>query len=187
MPETSTAVYGIFKNEAQSELAVDHLKKAGFRNSDISALFPSSGATRDLAHERHTKAPEGAAAGCGTGAFLGGTLGWLAGIGAITIPAVGPFIAAGPLMALLAGMGAGGMVGSLAGTLIGLGIPEYEAKLFEGRIRNGGLLLSVHCEAAPWAKRAEEILKQAGAEDVSSKAEAPADEVATGLPKVVAA
>ena len=124
---------------------------------------------------RNTKAPEGTAAGAGTGAVVGGTLGWLAGIGALAIPGLGPFIAAGPIMAALAGVGVGGAVGGLTGALIGMGIPEFEAKRYEGRIKEGGILLSVHCDDSDWTKKAKEILEQSGGQDVTSTGEAKAD------------
>src|SRR5205807_6772261 len=133
---------------------VSQLKSAGFTESDISVLFPDKTGTRDFAHEQHTKAPEGAATGGVAGGVIGGALGALAGIGALAIPGVGPFIAAGPIMGLLSGMGVGGAIGGLAGALIGMGIPEYEAKRYEGRIRKGGILLSVHCDNSDWVKRA---------------------------------
>src|SRR5205823_2093689 len=131
--------------------------------------------TKDLAHERNTKAPEGVATGATSGAVIGGTLGWLVGIGALAIPGLGPFIAAGPVVAALAGVGAGGAVGGIAGALIGLGIPEYEAKRYEGRIKGGGILLSVHSDNSEWTKRAKDILEQTGAENISSTSEARAD------------
>ena len=164
------------------ETAVDALKMAGFRNTDISVLFPENVGTKDFAHEKGTKAPEGATAGGGTGAVVGGTLGWLAGIGAIAIPGVGPFIAAGPIVAALAGAGAGGALGALTGGLIGMGIPEYEAKRYEGRIKKGGILLSVHCDESDWVKRAKDVLERTGAEDVSSAGEASADYAKTDRP-----
>ena len=134
-----------------------------FRNTDISVLLPENEGTKDFAHEKQTKAPEGAAAGAGTGAVLGGTLGWLTGIGALAIPGLGPFVAAGPIMAALAGVGVGGALGGLTGALVGLGIPEYEAKRYEGRIKSGGILLSVHCDDSEWVKRAKKILERTGA------------------------
>src|SRR5205814_5531470 len=138
-------------------------------------LFPENVSTKDFAHEKGTKAPEGAATGAGTGAVVGGTLGWLMGIGALTIPGLGPFIAAGPIMAALAGAGVGGAVGGVTGALIGMGIPEYEAKRYEGRIKSGGILLSVHCDNSEWTKKAKEILEKTGSEDVASTGEAAAD------------
>jgi hypothetical protein len=157
------------------ENGVDALRQAGFRSTDISVLFPDNRGTKDFAHEKNTKAPEGAATGAGSGMVIGGALGWLAGIGALAIPGLGPFIAAGPIMGLLGGMGAGGAIGGIAGALIGMGIPEYEAKRYEGRIREGGVLLSVHCDESDWIKRAKEILEATGAKDISSSGEASAD------------
>lgn len=171
----NTAVFGLYPDFRGLERALDTLRAAGFRQSDISVLKPESEGTRDLAHEAATKAPEGAAAGAATGAAVGGVLGWLAGIGALTIPGIGPFLAAGPIVAALAGMGAVGATGGLLGALAGMGMPEYEAKRYEGRIRSGGILLSVHCDDRDWARRAKELLKQTGAEDVSATSEATAD------------
>ena len=175
MAGKNTAVFGIYPTYASLEAGVDALKAAGFRNTDISVLFPENEGTKDFAHEKGTKAPEGATAGAGTGAAIGGTLGWLAGIGALAIPGLGPFIAAGPIMAALAGAGVGGAVGGFTGALIGMGIPEYEAKRYEGRIKNGGTLLSVHSDNSEWTKRAKEILERTGAQDISSTGEASAD------------
>src|SRR5438093_783299 len=135
MAGKNTAVFGIYPTYTSVEGGVEALRSAGFRSTDISVLFPENVGTKDFAHRKGTKAPEGAAAGAGTGAVIGGTLGWLAGIGAIAIPGVGPFIAAGPIVAALAGVGVGGAIGGIAGALIGLGIPEYEAKRYEGRIK----------------------------------------------------
>src|SRR5206468_11149681 len=131
--------------------------------------------TKDFAHEKHTKAPEGATTGAGTGVVVGGALGWLAGIGALAIPGIGPFIAAGPIMAALAGAGVGGTVGGVVGALVGMGSPEYEAKRYEGRVKKGGILLSVHCDSSDWTKKAKKILERTGAEDVSSTGESGAD------------
>lgn len=175
MAGKNTAVFGIYANRTMVEIAVDALKAAEFRNSDISVLFPENTGTKDFAHEKNTKAPEGATAGAGTGALLGGGLGWLVGIGALAIPGLGPFIAAGPIVAALAGAGAGGAIGGLTGALIGMGIPEYEAKRYEGRVKDGGILLSVHSDDSTWTKRAKEILERTGAQDVSSTGEATAD------------
>ena len=175
MAGKNTAVFGIYPMYAAVEGAVDALRGAGFRNTDISVLFPENAGTKDFAHEKGTKAPEGATAGAGTGAVVGGALGWLAGIGALAIPGVGPFIAAGPVMAALAGAGVGGAVGGIAGTLIGMGIPEYEAKRYEGRVKSGGILLSVHSDSSDWTKKAKNILESTGAQDVASTGEASAD------------
>jgi hypothetical protein len=169
------AVFGIFRDRGQLERSVDELRASGFRMSDISALFPDNTGTKEFAHEKHTKAPEGAAVGAGAGAVLGGTLGLLVGLGAIAIPGLGPVIAAGPIMAALAGMGAGGAVGGLTGALIGLGMPEYEAKRYAGLVKQGGILLSVHCDDRQWAAHAKEILQKSGATDVSSTGESSAD------------
>jgi hypothetical protein len=165
------AVFGLVDTETQAERIVDGLKAAGFPNNDISVLFPDKSGTRDFAHEKNTKAPEGAAAGAGTGGVLGGVFGWLVGIGSLAIPGVGPFIAAGPIMAALAGAGVGAAVGGLSGALIGLGIPEYEAKQYEGKIKDGNILISVHSENSDEIKRVKDIFDHAGAHDVSSTGE----------------
>jgi hypothetical protein len=175
MAVKNIAVFGIYPDQLTAEDAVDNLKDTGFRSTDISVLFPDNQGTKDFAHEKHTKAPEVAVAAGSSGAVIGGALGWLAGIGALAIPGAGPFIAAGPIMGMLGGIGVGGTIGGVAGALIGLGIPEYEAKRYEGRIRRGSILLSVHCDDPDWAKRARNILHQTGAEDVSSTGEARAD------------
>ena len=166
------AVFGLANNEAHAVTIVDQLKAAGFSSNDISVLFPDKTGTKDFAHEHHTKAPEGAAAGAGTGGVLGGALGWLTGIGALAIPGLGPFIAAGPIMAALSGAAAGAALGGIAGALIGLGIPEYEAKRYEGKIQEGNVLISVHTDDRAERSRAKQILEQAGAEDVADTAEA---------------
>src|ERR1700678_2948128 len=175
-----TAVFGIFTTVASADNATDSLVKSGFSASDISALLPENLGTKPMGTEKATKAPEGATAGAGAGAVLGGTLGLLAGIGALAIPGVGPFIAAGPIMAALAGLGVGGAVGGFTGALIGMGIPEYEAKRYEGRIKNGGILLSAHCDTSEEIKRAKEVMKETGAEDISSTGEASSDSSGTG-------
>jgi hypothetical protein len=175
MAGKNTSVFGIYPTYASVEHAVDSLKAAGFRNTDISVLFSENVGTKDFAHQKNTKAPEGATAGAGTGVVVGGTLGWLAGIGALAIPGVGPFIAAGPIVAALAGAGVGGSLGGIIGSLIGMGIPEYEAKRYEGRIKEGGILLSVHSDSSEWTKKAKQILEDTGAEDISSAGEAKAD------------
>jgi hypothetical protein len=171
----NTAVFGIYGSRDQVEMGVDRLRSAGFRPTDISVLLPENLGTKELAHEKHTKAPEGVAAGATSGAVLGGTLGWLVGIGALAIPGLGPFIAAGPIVALLAGVGAGAAVGGMTGALIGLGIPEYEAKRYEGLIKSGGILLSVHSDNHEWTKRAKEILEDTGAEHIAATGEAKGD------------
>src|SRR4030088_2429235 len=179
MAGKTTAVFGIYPTYASAERAVDALRVAGFRRTDISVLFPENVGTKDFAVTKHTKAPEGATTGAGTGVVVGGTLGWLAGIGALAIPGLGPFIAAGPIMAALAGAGVGGTVGGVVGALVGMGIPEYEAKRYEGRVKDGGILISVHCEDSEWKKRAKQILEATGAQDISATSEASSDD-ATG-------
>src|SRR3954462_14264374 len=171
----SKAIFCTVRSYAQAAQVVDQLKDAGFSNQHISVLMSNSTGTREFAIENETKAPEGAATGAGTGAVLGGGLGWLAGIGALAIPGLGPLIAAGPIMAALAGAGAVGAVGGIIGALAGMGIPEYEAKRYEGRIREGGILLSGHCDSADWVKRAKAILALTGAQDVASAGEERGD------------
>jgi hypothetical protein len=171
-----TAVFGTYPNYASVENGVDGLKAAGFSNRDISVLFPQSAGSKDFAHEKGTKAPEGATAGAGTGVVLGGAMGWLMGVGALAIPGLGPFIAAGPIMAMLAGAGVGGAVGGVAGALVGMGIPEYEAKRYEGRVKDGGILISIHCEDSDWKKRAKQTLEATGAQDISATSEASSDD-----------
>ncbi|MDQ6707468.1 MAG: general stress protein [Acidobacteriota bacterium] len=171
MAGANTAVFGIYSTRAQAEEAVDALRQAGFRNTDISALFPDNQGSKDFAVEKNTKVPEGATTGATTGAVAGGILGWLAGIGALAIPGVGPFIAAGPIMGALAGAGTLGVAGGIVGALCGMGIPEYEAKRYEGRVKNGGILLSVHSDSSEWTSKAKDILERTGAEDVSSAGE----------------
>jgi hypothetical protein len=166
------SVLCIASSENQASMIVDRLNNDGFSNNDISVLFPDKAGTRDFAVEKGTKAPEGAAAGAGTGAALGGALGWLAGIGALAIPGVGPFVAAGPIAAALSGAAVGGAVGGIAGALIGMGIPEYEAKRYEGKIREGNILISVHTDDHEETKLAKHIFKDAGASDISTTGEA---------------
>lgn len=183
MAEKNKAVFGIYTNQQDAENAVEGLSVAGFRKTDISILFPDNAGTKDLALERNTKAPEGTAAGAGGGAVIGGVLGWLAGAGLLAIPGIGILAAAGPIMAALSGIGAGGVLGGVAGALIGLGSPEYEAKRYEGRIRKGGILLSVHCDDHEWVNSAREILLQTGAEDISAATEAKADFAISDRPR----
>src|ERR1700745_1074660 len=175
MAGKNTAVYGIYRTRELAETAVDRLTTSGFRNEDISVLLQDNVGTKDFAHKKDTKAPEGTTTGAVAGGAIGGTLGLLAGIGALAIPGVGPLIAAGPIMAPLAGVGTGGVVGGMVGALVGMGIPEYEAKRYEGRIKEGGILLSVHCDNSDWVKKAKDLLKQTGADDISSTREASAD------------
>src|SRR5579871_2245802 len=175
MAGKNTAVFGIYRDVSQAESAVDALIAAGFPSTTISVLLADDRSTRAFATEKETKAPEGTAAGATAGGVIGGTLGVLAGIGALAIPGVGPFIAAGPIMAGLAGLGVGGAVGGLVGALVGMGIPEYEAKRYEGHVKDGGTLLSVHCDSSDEIRRAKDLLKQTGAQDISSSGEASAD------------
>lgn len=171
MSNKNTAVFGIYKNTAAAERAVDRIVAGGFSNADVSVLLPDSASTRDFAHEKNTKAPEGTATGVTAGGAIGGTLGLLAGIGALAIPGIGPLIAAGPIMGALAGLGVGGTVGGLIGALVGMGIPEYEAHRYEGRVKEGGVLLSVHCDTSDEVDSAKNLLKQTGAEDISATGE----------------
>ncbi|HVJ08813.1 MAG TPA: general stress protein [Acidisarcina sp.] len=171
MAGTNTAAFGIFPNRARAEAAVDMLTLAGFPSRDISILMADNESTHEFATEKNTKAPEGTATGVGVGGSIGGALGLLAGMGALAIPGVGPLIAAGPIMGALAGLGVGGAVGGVVGALVGMGIPEYEAKRYEGRVKNGGILLSVHCDSSEEVSRAKDALKAAGAEDISSSGE----------------
>ena len=166
------SVFCIVRTRDQAENIVDRLKATGFSNNDISVLFPDKTGTRDFAHEHNTKAPEGAVAGGATGAVTGGVLGWLAGIGALAIPGLGPLIAAGPIMAALSGAAVGGALGGLVGALIGMGLPEFEAKRFESKVKSGNILISVHSENSDETDRAEEIFEKAGAEDIVTASEA---------------
>ncbi len=171
MAGKNTAAFAIFPTRAAAETAVDRLTASGFSNGDVSVLMSDTNSSRDFAAEKNTKAPEGTTAGAIGGSAIGGTLGLLAGIGALAIPGVGPLIAAGPIMATLAGLGVGGAVGGLLGALVGMGIPEYEAKRYEGRVKDGGILVSVHCDTSEEVTRAKEVLKECGGEDVASAGE----------------
>jgi hypothetical protein len=167
----SKSIFCIASREEQANRIIEALRIANFSNNDISVLFPDKDTTRNFAHEKNTKAPEGAVAGAGTGVAVGAALGWLAGIGLLAIPGVGPFIAAGPIMAALSGAAVGGTVGGLTGALVGMGIPEFEAKRYEGRIKSGNILISVHSENSEETSRAKKIFEEAGAEDISSAGE----------------
>ncbi len=180
---TKKSVFAIANTRAQAEGIVLNLKDAGFSNNDISVLFPDEGTTRDFAHETNTKAPEGAVTGATTGGVIGGALGWIAGIGALAIPGIGPFVAAGPIVAALSGVGIGAAVGGIAGALVGMGIPELEAKRYEGKIRKGNLLLSVHVENSDAEDRAKRILKEGGAEDITTASEASAPRPSESQPE----
>ncbi len=182
MAGKNKAVFGIYQTIAAAEGAVDTLRSSGFRTEDISALLPDNQGTKDFAHEKGTKAPEGALTGASTGLVLGGAFGWLAGIGTLAIPGLGPLIAAGPIMAALTGVGIGGVTGGIVGGLVGMGIPEYEAKRYEGRVRAGKILLSVHCDDSDWVKRAKESLEATGAEEIGAMNEAAADYAVTDKP-----
>lgn len=177
MSGKNTAVFAIYPTRDSVETAVDALKNANFRNSDISVLFPENTGSKDFAHEKSTKAPEGATAGAGTGVVLGGALGWLVGMGLLAIPGIGPFVAAGPIMAALAGAGVGGAIGGIAGALIGMGIPEYEAKRYEGLVKDGGILISVHSDDSDWTTRAKKIFEETGGHDIASSSEAKTNTV----------
>lgn len=168
----SKAVLCIASSELQAKEIVDKLKVMGFAPNDISVLFPDRSGTRDFAYEQNTKAPEGAATGGLVGAGTGGVLGWLAGVGTLAIPGIGPFLAAGPIMAALAGVAVGGAAGGVIGALIGMGIPEYEAKLYEGKLREGNILISVHTEDAKERGRAKDVFELCGAQDISAAGEA---------------
>jgi hypothetical protein len=183
MAGKNTAVFAIFGDRLHVETGVDALLGHGFRGEDVSVLLADNIGTKDFAHEKHTKAPEGATAGAGVGVLVGGAVGLLVGLGSITIPGLGAFLVAGPLVAALAGAGAAGVAGGIIGSLVGFGMPEYEAKRYEGLIKEGRILLSVHCDNAEWVKRAKEVLTDAGAENISATTEAEADYAASDRPK----
>lgn len=183
MAGKNIAVFGIYGTRESVEEGVSALQAAGFRSTDISVMLPENEGTKDLAHEKHSKAPEGTAAGTVTGGAIGGILGGLIGVGLIAIPGLGPLLVAGPIIAALTGVGSGGVVGGVIGALVGFGIPEYEAKRFEGRIKQGGLLLSVHCDNSDWEKRAKEILQQTGGEEIAATSEAAADYAISDRPQ----
>jgi hypothetical protein len=167
-----SSVFGIFNSRQGVETAVAALKDADFRSSDISILAPENlGDIRDIGTVKSTKAPEGATTGGTSGAVLGGVLGWLVGIGALAIPGVGPVLAAGPIVAALAGVGVGATLGGLTGALVGFGVPEFEAKRYETRLGKGGILLSVHADSHEWISRAKTVLERAGAEEISTASE----------------
>jgi hypothetical protein len=171
MTDKKTSVFGLYPSVNRAESAVDELVGSGFSKDDVSVLMADNQGSKDFAHQKDTKAPEGTTTGVAAGGTIGGALGLLAGIGALAIPGVGPFIAAGPIMGALAGLGVGGAVGGLVGALVGMGIPEYEAKRYEGRIKEGGVLMSVHCATSEEITRAKDILKRTGADDIASAGE----------------
>jgi len=179
----NTAVFGIYGSASGVELAIDEMKASGFRSEDISILLPENVGSKDFAFEKGTKAPEGGATGAASGAVIGGALGWLVGIGALAIPGLGPFIAAGPIMLALAGIGVGGAVGGFAGALIGMGIPEYQAKRYEGLVKNGSILLSVHADDSKWTTLAKTIMEKTGASDISSTGESKGDYANSDKPR----
>jgi hypothetical protein len=182
MAGKNTAVFGIYPTRDAVEEAVEHLRSAGFRSADVSVLFSENQGNKDLAHEKSTKAPEGAATGAAAGGLTGVALGWLTGIGALTIPGLAPLVIAGPIVAALAGAGAIGAVGGIIGALAGMGMPEYEAKRYEGRVREGGVLLSVHCDSEDWIKRAKKLLRETGAQNIASAGEVKGDYANTDKP-----
>lgn len=182
MAGRNASVYGIYPDQGTARDAVKALKTAGFRTTDISVLLPENVGSKDFAHEKHTKAPEGAAAGGGTGAIIGAALGWLAATGSLMIPGLEGFAAAGPVIGTMGGLGAGAMLGGITGALFGMGVPEYEAKRYAGRIRRGGILLSVHCDDHHWTGPARSIMKKTGAMDIGVRSEARADHSASDKP-----
>jgi hypothetical protein len=169
------AVFGVYADRAVAEEGMENLRRAGFRNADVSVLFPENPGTKDFGHEKNTKAPEGATSGAVAGGITGGVLGWLTGIGVLAIPGIAPFIAGGPVVAALAGIGALGTLGGIIGALVGWGFPEYEAKRWTGRIREGGVLLSAHCDNAAWVKKAKSVLHTTGAQEVAAAGEKRGD------------
>ncbi len=175
MSRANTSVYGIFPDQTAISEAVNALRAVGFRTTDISILFPDNVGTKDFGHQKSSKAPEGAVAGGSAGAILGGMLGWFAGMGILAVPGLEPFAVAGPVMGMLSGLGVGMLAGSVTGAVTGATFPEYEAKRFAGRIRSGGILISVHCDDLDWAKAATNTLRRSGAQDIGSASEAKAD------------
>jgi hypothetical protein len=180
---SNISAFGIYRDRGTVGDAIETFKAAGFRSTDISVLYPDNQGNKDLAHEKHTKAPEGAVTGGSLGAVVGAGLGWLAGSGALALAGLEPVSAAGPILGMLSGMGAGVLTGGLAGGLVGMGIPEYEAKRFEGRVKNGGILVSIHCDNPEWRRTAVKLLKKTGALDVSTAGEARADFMRTDKPR----
>jgi len=165
------SVWGIYPSRRAVETAINRFREAGFLSSDVSVLLPENLGPKELTTEKSSKAPEGVTAGASSGVLIGGALGWLAGIGALAIPGLGPFIAAGPLMATLAGLGVGGVVGGITGALVGAGIPEYEAKRYEGRLAKGGILVSLHCDKSEAVTQARNLMERTGGEDISVSTE----------------
>jgi hypothetical protein len=182
MTGKNLVVYGIYSHRSQAEAGVDRLIGAGFRKEDISVLMQDNSGTKDFAHEKDTKAPEGTTAGVIAGGAIGGAFGLVVGLGAIVIPGLGPLLAAGPIIAALTGIGSGGIVGGIIGALVGMGIPEYEAKRYEGHVKSGGILASVHCDNREWVAKAKDALRHTGADDISSTSEAKADFASSDRP-----
>jgi hypothetical protein len=185
MTDKKTSVFGLYPSVERAESAVDELIGSGFTNADVSVLMADNQGSKDFAHQKDTKAPEGTTTGVAAGGTIGGALGLLAGIGALAIPGVGPFIAAGPIMGALAGLGVGGAVGGLVGALVGMGVPEYEAKRYEGRVKEGGILMSVHCDTADEITRAKDILKRTGANDIASAGEETVGATSASRPRTM--
>jgi len=175
MAASNISAFGVYPDETVVNEAITALKTAGFRDTDVSVLFPENLGSKDFAHEKHSKAPEGAVAGGGSGAVIGATIGWLAGMGSLLVPGLEAFVAAGPVLGMFSGMGAGVLAGGMAGALIGAGVPEYEAKRFTGRVKKGGILLSVHCDNPAWARTAKDVLQKSGARHISTASESRAD------------
>jgi len=175
MAKTNLSVYGIYRDEMTAHSGIDALRAKGFRNTDISVLMPENEGTKDFGHEKHTKAPEGAVAGGSSGAVVGAALGWLVGAGSFAVPGLEQLGFAGPVIGALSGLGAGMSVGGILGSIAGAAIPEYEAKRYQGRIKKGGILISVHCDNSDWSKMAVNVLRESGATSISKGAEAKAD------------
>lgn len=183
MARSNISAFGIYRDKDTVMDAIESLQASGFRPADISVLYPENQGSKDLAHEKHSKAPEGAVAGGSVGALAGAGLGWMASAGLLGVMALEPTLSAGPILSVLSGIGAGVMAGGLVGGLAGMGIPEYEAKRFEGRVRRGGILLSVHCDNPDWRRSAVKLLKQSGATDIATAGEARADFMRTDKPR----
>lgn len=178
----NTSVFGIYSTYAGLQSGAEALRAAGFRTTDVAALIPENQGSKDLAHEKHTKAPEGTMLGGIIGAVVGGILAWLIATGVIAIKGLGPLVAAGPVVAVLAGIGALGALGFIIGGLAGAASPEYEARRYRGRIKRGGLLLSVHCDNSQWSRLARRTIKMTGADGISQAPERGADYASTDAP-----
>lgn len=178
----NTSVIGIYEDRTTVSDAINVLQKAGYRATDISVLSSDNQGSKDFAHEKRSKALEGAAAGTVAGAAAGAVLAWWLSTQAGRIPGLAPLAAAGPALATLAGAAAGGALGWLVGFLAGLRMPEYVAKRYAGRVRRGGILLSVHCDGQEWCDRAKKTLQNTGARNISSASESSADYGTTDKP-----